>query len=168
MGTFYGPSISPDEIWHWKYKRKYRGPNGDWVYVYNDGSMSDRGKTVMSESETDAWGNTTETQKQIVTNPNRWFSKKSTSEKTTTNTTVQDGQARTITKHTTTETIERGKLHIFKMNLQRKISEIPSKFIKSAKDNWVYQKSLEKNRRKGESGPEYYRRYKKEHPEADI
>lgn len=163
MSTFYETPLRSNELYHWKYKRKYRGPSGDWVYVYDDGSMSDRGKTETTQSETDAWGNTTETKQQVITNPNRWFTKKSTSENTTTNTTVSDGQTRTTTKHTKTETVERGKLHIFKMNLQRKISEIPGKTIKRAKYNWNYQQSMKTNRKKGESGYEYYKRYKKEH-----
>lgn len=25
-----------DELYHWKYKRKYKGSNGKWVYVYDD------------------------------------------------------------------------------------------------------------------------------------
>lgn len=35
MGTFYGPSVNPDEIWHWKYTRRYR-KGGKWVYEYPD------------------------------------------------------------------------------------------------------------------------------------
>lgn len=33
MGTFYGPSLNPDELYHYKYVRKYR-KNGKWNYVY--------------------------------------------------------------------------------------------------------------------------------------
>ena len=35
MSKFYEPSIRPDELYHWKYIRKYRGQNGDWIYEYD-------------------------------------------------------------------------------------------------------------------------------------
>lgn len=58
MSTFYGPTTDPNEIWHWKYVRKYR-KNGKWNYVYpgdqtdslNQPQSSDQDFTVTIDGE---------------------------------------------------------------------------------------------------------------------
>lgn len=155
-----------DELYHWKYKRKYRGPSGDWVYVYDDGSMSEKGTTTTSYSEKDAQGNASVYKKKIVTNPNRFFSQKSSSEKTETKTVTENGQTKTTTKHTVTETVERGRLHIMKMDLQRKITDLPKRFSqnrKASKDTEQYMKKKYGKRDDSKlSRKERAKRYKEE------
>lgn len=36
--SYYGIQKDNNSLKHWKYKRKYKGKNGKWVYVYDDGS----------------------------------------------------------------------------------------------------------------------------------
>lgn len=132
MSSFYERPLRSDELYHWKYKNRYR--KGDhWVYVYDDGSMSEYGTTKSTYQETDPFGNTNITETKVITNPNRWTSKKSTSESTVTTSVTKDGRTSTKTVHTTAETVERGKLHIMKMNLARKISELPGDVAKAVK-----------------------------------
>lgn len=35
-----------DEIYHWKYMKKYKGPSGKWVYVY-DNDPRPKGKEIL-------------------------------------------------------------------------------------------------------------------------
>lgn len=171
MFDWYSQSPNPDELYHWKYKRRYRGPSGDWVYIYDDGSSSDAGVTINTYSEKDVYGNTEVRKQKVITDPKKWLSTKTTSEKVDTKTVVENGQAKTTTKHTTTETVERGKFHIMKMNLERKISEIPRNIARNLKKDieWNKHISKDKNYQKKSSFDvmgdykKWNRQYKKKH-----
>lgn len=152
-----------DELYHWKYKRRYKGPSGEWVYVYDDGSMSARGETKTSTSETNAFGNTDITEKRVVTNPDRWLSKKSVKESTVTKTVNEDGNVRTKTINKKTETVERGKLHIAKMNLKRKVSEIPGDTVRLIKKNHEWNKKMRASEPKDQNSKDHKKWEKKYH-----
>lgn len=161
MFDWYKPSISSDELYHWKYKRKYRGPSGDWVYVYDDGSMSTKGSTSQSVNETDAWGNSETYTKQIVTNPNNWLTKKYSSEQVTTDSVTEDGHTHGRSHRTVTETIERGKLHMAKMDFMRRVSEIPKTIKRDVKEHKAWDKYAKKNNIKYDRYDT--KKYEKEH-----
>lgn len=56
---YYGIQKDNNSLAHWKYKRKYKGKNGKWVYVYDDGkSLGDKikdnlGITAKEQMEAD-------------------------------------------------------------------------------------------------------------------
>lgn len=155
-----------DELYHWKYKKRYRGKDGKWVYVYNDGSMSKMGSVSDTHTEVDPWGNIETYKYKTITNPNRWLSKKSISEKITTDSVTEDGHTHGRSKKTVTETIERGKLHMFKMDLERRISDIPKNFAQSLKEGSDWRKHAKKNNIKWsftsfDDQQKYYKEYDK-------
>ena len=60
------------ELMHWKYKRKYRGPSGEWIYIYDDNSMSKKGTVTITErSATERGKHRTEKINTYTTNPER-------------------------------------------------------------------------------------------------
>lgn len=117
MGTFYGPSVSPDEIYHWLYKRKYR-KNGHWVYEYDDGSLSEEGQYTKTREYQTQNGTPIHEQTTYKTNPNKLLN----SERTDT-TVSTDGKKAEVTDH---KTIEKGKLHMLKNTLRRQLLPDPA------------------------------------------
>lgn len=122
MGTFYGPSISPDEIYHWKYKSKFRR-GGRWVYIYDDGSMSeDTGNNLSEKMQQEGFGNNIKVKKgdvtQLVrTEPNRLFTYKEKAED------YGDGYGKI-------QYVRYGRLHMARMNAERHVSDAVEKGAK--------------------------------------
>lgn len=125
MGTFYGPSISPDEIYHWKYKRKFR-KNGHWVYVYDDDSMSEAGSVESTVGGSLTGKEQSITTRTVITNPNQWFDSKKKVEKTG----FSGEEDRSFTGYKK-ETITYGRLHMMRMNTERHVSDAVEKGAKA-------------------------------------
>ena len=109
-GNIVGLDKNEPVLKHWKYKRKYRGPSGDWVYIYDDGSMSEKGETRTTEMAYGKGKKPDYVHETIVrTDPSQ--------NKTTKSTHI--GPDSKIT-----ETITYGRRHILKMNMQRRLSSL--------------------------------------------
>lgn len=137
MSTFYKTPLRSDELYHWKYKSKYK--KGDhWVYIYDDGSTSEatnpsiQGRSVNYNGQT---GEVTKTTKWKSTNPEHFFTQKRTVVKKTGEKSVPsvtgDSRARKYTE--AHEYTEYGKLHMARMNLERKISTMRVEYEGKAK-----------------------------------
>lgn len=130
---------SKRDITHYKYKRRYR-KNGKWRYVYEDNSMSDSGTLTTdngtyNETVLKKYSYGKELQQQPVTfrteyktNPNRLFTREYTTSKEKKDETKRKkdifsrpytGNHRYETRH-----VEYGRLHIAKMNTQRRVESI--------------------------------------------
>lgn len=137
MSSFYKTPLRSDELYHWKYKDKYK--KGDhWVYIYDDGSTSEatnpsiQGRSVNYNGQT---GEVTKTTKWKSTNPEHFFTTKhtvvtKTGEKSMPSVTG-DSRARKFTE--AHEYTEYGKLHMARMNLERKISTMRVEYEGKAK-----------------------------------
>ena len=135
MGTFYGPSPRPDELYHWRYKKKYRGKSGKWIYVYQDGSMSENGSFSEKRKYTTQNGTPLYEKTTYKTNTNNWLN--STTQKTSVST---DGKK---AKMSDEKTIEYGKLHVLKHKFTRAVGT-PSTDDKVEGAKWLA-KSLAKS-----------------------
>ena len=126
-----------DELYHWKYKDKYK--KGDhWVYIYDDGSTSEQvapslqGRSLNYNGQT---GEITRTNRYKVTNPSHLFNKKRTEVikegKASKPEITNDSRRRKFTE--VNEYTEYGRIHMERMNLERKLSTLKLEYEAKAK-----------------------------------
>lgn len=126
MGTFYQPAPRSDELYHFLYKRKYRGPSGKWIYVYQDDSLSDRG-TVTYKNKYTTMNNTPIYERaNYTTNPKKFLNSET---HTVTASTNKNGKAKVVDE----KTVEYGRLHMSTMNFKRKLAPNPHEELEGAK-----------------------------------
>lgn len=126
MGTFYKPSPRSDELYHYLYKRKYRGPSGDWIYVYQDDSQSAAGTVTYKNKYVTQNGTPIYERTHYTTNPKRFLNSET---HTITASTDKNGNAKVVDQ----KTVEYGRAHVATMNLKRKLAPNPHAELSGAK-----------------------------------
>lgn len=150
MSTFYETPIRSNELYHWKYKDRFKR-NGRWVYIYDDGSMSEGSggqygglpealkaknhgnnieKVSTHKEKIGSKQQTVTDVKSYTTNPNRLFTKHYPKESYhEANLHAKDNES--SFNRTDIHRTEYGRLHMAKMNTKRKLSELGEKGSKS-------------------------------------
>lgn len=126
--VYYGMDFS-DGLRHWKYKSKYKGSNGKWVYVYDDHSSSQSGGHTYEDVKKDVYENGKkydEIKTSYKTNTNHLFDRNLTMENSIT--------MNNKTTNYKTTMIEYGKLHVARMNTERRLSSLSSKVVSAGKN----------------------------------